>query len=83
MINVVQYGSLGPDELDAIVAAHPLTREVDPWSITLVLIGTLGYFEARSRDKPPPGLPTIRSFQRHAAAGTARWLRHRLAGSPV
>ncbi|MCI0688034.1 MAG: aminoglycoside phosphotransferase family protein [Sporichthyaceae bacterium] len=78
LINVAQYGPHSPAELDALLAAHPLSRDVDLWSVTLLIIGLTGVLEARSRTPAPPGLPTIRAFQRHAAAGCRRWLRHRL-----
>jgi len=79
LINVSQYGPHTPAELDDIVAAHPLTRAVDPWLITLIVLGMTGLLESRGRAEPPPGLPTIRTWQRHAALGAGRWLRHRLA----
>ncbi|MGH8833625.1 MAG: aminoglycoside phosphotransferase family protein [Actinomycetes bacterium] len=81
LLNVAQYGPHSPAELDEIVATHPLSRGIDPWLITLVVLGMTGLLEARSRAEPPPGLPTIRTWQRHAALGAGRWLRHRLAGS--
>ena len=80
LLNVAQYGPHSAAELDQIVAAHPLSRGIDPWLITLVVLGMTGLLEARGRAEPPPGLPTIRAWQRHAALGAGRWLRHRLAG---
>ena len=79
LINVSQYGPHTPAELDDIVAAHPLTRAVDPWLITLIVLGMTGLLESRGRAEPPPALPTIRTWQRHAALGAGRWLRYRLA----
>lgn len=79
LLNVAQYGPHSVAELDEIVATHPLSRGVDPWLITLVVLGITGLLESRSRAEPPPGLPTIRAWQRHAALGASRWLRHRLA----
>ena len=80
LLNVAQYGPHSAAELDEIVATHPLSRDVDPWLITLVVLGMTGLLESRSRAEPPPGLPTIRRWQRHAARGASRWLRHRLTG---
>ncbi|HKE50498.1 MAG TPA: aminoglycoside phosphotransferase family protein [Actinomycetes bacterium] len=79
LLNVALYGPHSVAELDEIVADHPLSRDIDPWLITLVVLGMTGLLESRSRDEPPPGLPTIRAWQRHAARGAGRWLRHRLA----
>jgi Phosphotransferase enzyme family len=81
LLNVAHYGPHSVAELDEIVATHPLCRGIDPWLITLVVLGMTGLLESRSRAEPPPGLPTIRAWQRHAALGAGRWLRHRLAGS--
>ncbi|HKA68514.1 MAG TPA: phosphotransferase [Actinomycetes bacterium] len=79
LLNVALYGPHSVAELDEIVASHPLSRGIDPWLITLVVLGMTGLLESRSRAEPPPGLPTIRGWQRHAARGAGRWLRHRLA----
>lgn len=44
-------------------------------SIVDLLAGILGFFERTGRLPDPPGLPTLRDFQRFQAAALRRWLR--------
>ena len=39
------------------------------------LAGILGFFEAMCREPDPPGLPTLRAFQRFQADALRGWLR--------
>lgn len=60
-----------------VAAAHPLLSGVDPSAIDAVLAAALGYFVTSSLLEPPPGLPTIRAFQRAQADVVLYWLRER------
>ena len=43
------------------------------------VVGLLGYLVWNSRQPDPPGIPTLRAFQRRLADGVTTWLR--LSGS--
>jgi hypothetical protein len=43
-----------------------------------VLAALAGFFVHRSTLPPPPGLPTLREFQRAQGAESLAWLRRRL-----
>ena len=43
--------------------------------IVRVLVGVLGFFEFAGRQPDPPGLPTLRAFQRFQADALRTWLR--------
>jgi hypothetical protein len=62
---------------EALLAASPLTRSLDPMVITGVMAGLAGMFERRRREPPPVGLPRIRTFQAGYAAALGGWLRAR------
>jgi Ser/Thr protein kinase RdoA (MazF antagonist) len=57
---------------------HPLGREADPPRVDAVLAALAGFFVHRSTLPPPPGLPTLRDFQRAQGAESLAWLRRRL-----
>ncbi|WP_198663963.1 protein kinase family protein [Jiangella endophytica] len=59
------------------LADHPLLAQVDPWHVTAVLTGFAGFFGATGRRPAPPGLPTVRAFQRAQHATTLAWVRRR------
>jgi hypothetical protein len=44
-----------------------------------VLAGLAGYFHDRRRLPDPPGLPTVRAFQRAQGEVVLRWLKQRWA----
>ena len=64
---------------EAVAATHPLTRSVDPDDIDAVLATIAAFFVFHSIEPPPPGLPTVRKFQRLQGAATVEWLARRLA----
>jgi hypothetical protein len=66
----------GPSPAD-VAASHPLLTGVDPDALDAVSAAALGYFVTSSLLEPPPGLPTIRAFQRAQAEVLIRWLRDR------
>jgi aminoglycoside phosphotransferase (APT) family kinase protein len=51
----------------------------DPRDFTDVLAGAAGYFLDNARHPAPPGLPTVRGFQRAQGDALLPWLRERLA----
>jgi hypothetical protein len=63
-----------------IFERSPLTRDVPPSAILPFLTAILGYFVERSGRPPPPGLPTLREFQRAQGEATLEWLRRLLPG---
>jgi aminoglycoside phosphotransferase (APT) family kinase protein len=66
----------GPDP-EATFAAHPLAAAADPAAVTATLAAWAGYLVAGARLPPPPGLPTLRAFQRGQAVVALDWLRRR------
>jgi hypothetical protein len=84
------WGCTGPDWLDAVLLAinvivhggdpGPLTAGVDPELTTGVVAGITGYFHYQSRLPAPPGLPTVRAFQRFQGDALLPWLRAALDG---
>jgi aminoglycoside phosphotransferase (APT) family kinase protein len=57
---------------------HPVARNADPERVNAVLAALAGFFVHRSTMPPPPGLPTLREFQRAQGAESLAWLRRRL-----
>jgi aminoglycoside phosphotransferase (APT) family kinase protein len=68
----------GGDVADALLARSPLTASADPDDVTAVLAGLAGGFVDLARRPPPPGMPTVRAFQRRHAALLLDWVRNRL-----
>ncbi|MFC8349404.1 phosphotransferase family protein [Streptomyces sp. NPDC057280] len=66
----------GPDP-EELFATHPLGRAADPDAVTAALAGLAGYFVHRSLQPPPPGIPTVRAFQRAQGEAALDWLRKR------
>ncbi|WP_089157354.1 phosphotransferase family protein [Micromonospora sp. NBS 11-29] len=77
VINVQVYGGHDPD---ALLATRPLTAHVDPADLTGVLAGFTGFFLDAARQPPPPGIPTVRAFQRLQGDALLPWLARRLGG---
>ena len=72
--SVVLEGGPSPEELLALYARLP---DADADAVTVLLAAISGFFVSRSFDPPPPGLPTLRSFQAAQGAVALEWLRHR------
>lgn len=72
--NAVFHGH-GPEP---IVDRHPLLATVEPAVITGFVAGMAGFFALACRRPAPPGLPTLREFQRAQHRTTLAWLRRRL-----
>jgi aminoglycoside phosphotransferase (APT) family kinase protein len=52
-----------------------LARDASPHAVRALLAATTGYFVEQSLRPPPPGLPTLRAFQRAQGVESLRWLR--------
>lgn len=63
----------GADALLAEVAGH---CAVDAEPLVDAIVGITGFLVWQSRQPPPPGLPTLRPFQRGLADGLTHWLAH-------
>lgn len=72
----------GPDP-EELFTAHPLGRDADPAGVTATLAALAGFFVQHSRQPPPPGLPTLRPFQRAQGDAALEWLRKRLGPAPA
>ncbi|MFI2201196.1 phosphotransferase [Streptomyces sp. NPDC020192] len=67
----------GPDP-EEVFTGHPLGRDADPDAVTAALAALTGYFLRSSLNPAPPGLPTLRPFQRAQGDAALAWLRTRL-----
>jgi aminoglycoside phosphotransferase (APT) family kinase protein len=66
----------GPDP-EPTFAAHPVAAGADPEAVTTTLAALAGFLVGGSRLPPPPGLPTLRSFQLGQGLVALDWLRRR------
>jgi hypothetical protein len=73
LVNAALYGH----DPESLLDGHRLFRGVDPWHVTAFLVGLAGMFSEAWRQPPPPGIPTVREFQRVQAEATLRWVRRR------
>jgi hypothetical protein len=78
------WGCAGPAWLDtALLALNIIVHGGDgdallPPEGADVVIGFTGYFLDVARRPPPPGLPTVRAFQRAQGDALLPWMRRRL-----
>lgn len=72
--SVVLEGGPQPEEL---LARYERERPLDADTVTVLLAAVAGFFVAHSLEPPPPGLPTLRSFQSAQGAVALAWLRRR------
>ncbi|GGM31285.1 phosphotransferase family protein [Dactylosporangium sucinum] len=72
ILNVRLYGGRLPDSV-----LDPFAP--DPDDVTGCVAGLAAFFTDRARLPAPPGLPTLRQFQRDQAVVMLNWLRERLA----
>ncbi|MEZ0166940.1 phosphotransferase [Kineococcus sp. LSe6-4] len=69
---------LGDEGLaEDVLRTSPLTRDVDPGVLTTVLAGFAHFFLTRAAEPDPPGLPTLRAFQRVQGEALERWVSRR------
>jgi aminoglycoside phosphotransferase (APT) family kinase protein len=64
-----------------IFDTHPCARSASREQVDAVLAALTGFFVQRGTLPPPPGLPTLRDFQRGQGAEALAWLRRRLGES--
>jgi aminoglycoside phosphotransferase (APT) family kinase protein len=57
---------------------HPVAHGAAKENVDAVLAALAGFFVQRSLLPPPPGLPTLREFQRAQGAESLAWLRRRV-----
>jgi hypothetical protein len=74
---LVMEANLHGHDPEALVAAHPLLSAADPAAVTALLVGLAGMWAERWWTPPPPGLPTVRAFQRAFHRATLAWIRRR------
>jgi hypothetical protein len=72
--SVAMQGGPPPEE---VFTTHPLGALAPADAATAVLCAIAGFFLWRSRQIPPPGLPTLRQFQLGQGRAAAAWLRER------
>jgi aminoglycoside phosphotransferase len=60
---------------------HPLGRDAPAEQVVPVVAALAGFFVERSIQPPPPGLPTLREFQRAQGVKALAWLQRSLGGS--
>jgi hypothetical protein len=64
-----------PEEL---FDAHPVARGASAEDVDAALATIAGYFVLQAFRPPPPGLPTVREFQRAQGVHALAWLRRRV-----
>ncbi len=74
--SVAMQGGPSPEGL---FSGHPLGVVAPADAVTSVLCALTGYFLCSSLRPAPPGLPTLRAFQRGQGLTAAAWLRERTA----
>ena len=67
----------GPSPMEVEQALEPFAG-VDPEAVNRVVAALAGFFTVNGAQPDPPGLPTLRAFQRAQAEITRRWLGQRL-----
>jgi aminoglycoside phosphotransferase (APT) family kinase protein len=60
-----------------IFDAHPLGRRAPAGAVTSVVAAVAGFMIRGSRLPAPPGLPTVRAFQRDQGVPALEWLKRR------
>jgi hypothetical protein len=70
----------GPPPED-VLARHPVARGADPAALTIMVAALAGFFCWHGSQPDPPGLPTLRAFQRAQGAIALDWLRQRAGWS--
>ncbi|HVQ87577.1 MAG TPA: phosphotransferase [Actinomycetes bacterium] len=71
--------TIGLDAVEQVVATHGSIADVDSRAVDAALTGVAGYFVHSSLQPPPPGLPTVREFQRVQGLAAVEWLQQRHA----
>jgi aminoglycoside phosphotransferase len=63
---------------ESVLPAHPVARDADPGGITAVVAALAGMWIYLGRQPDPPGLPTVRAFQRAQGEVALAWLKARI-----
>jgi aminoglycoside phosphotransferase (APT) family kinase protein len=71
LVNVRLYGG---HDCSALLLQCADAYDADPGDLRSVLAGLAGYFVDVARLPPPPGLPTVREFQRAQGDALVSWL---------
>lgn len=66
-------------DVDSLLRSHSAFAPASAAGVDAVLSGLGAYFTDAARQPPPPGLPTVRAFQRAQGEAVVRWLRERLS----
>jgi hypothetical protein len=74
--SVVLEGGPRPEDL---LGAHRQSRAADADLVSVLVAAVSGFFLSHSLRPPPPGLPTLRSFQAAQGEVALAWLRRRKA----
>jgi hypothetical protein len=77
LLNVEVHGGW---DSEALLRSTPLAAEAAPAVVTGVFAGFAGFFLDAARQPPPPGIPTVRAFQRAQADALLPWLARRFTG---
>lgn len=77
LLLLAEVDRFGGHDVDGLLARLPVTRDVDPEVLTTVLAGFATFFLDRAAEPPPPGLPTLRAFQRVQGEALTRWVDRR------
>jgi hypothetical protein len=82
------WGCVGPEWLDRLLLGLDVLANggdparvfegIDEGTVTDIIAAVAGMFEYHYRLPPPPGIPTVRAFQRSQAEAIRPWLRERL-----
>ncbi|MFC0002934.1 aminoglycoside phosphotransferase family protein [Micromonospora siamensis] len=75
LVNVLLHGG---HDVDDLLHRSSVTFGVDPDLLTGVHAGLASYFLDHARQPPPPGIPTVRAFQRLQGDALLPWVRRRL-----
>ncbi len=73
--SIAMQGGADPE---TIVREHPLLRQVPADAVTAVLTALAGFFVESALQPPPPGLPTVRAFQRGQGLAVLDLIRRRI-----
>ncbi len=75
LVNVRLHGG---HDTDALLRRLPVTADVDRDTLTGLYAGLAGFFLDGARRPPPPGIPTVRAFQRAQGEALLPWVADRL-----
>jgi len=82
LLLLAEVDRFGGHDVDELLTRLPVTGDVDPAVLTTVLAGFATFFLDRAAQPPPPGLPTLRTFQQVQGEALVRWVeRRRCSGS--